>query len=89
MENGKREMMMAGGKRCNGTSGNFEQVLMYCLHKESHSGKPWAKVSGKVCQMLGYEGHMNLLISTVMLHHIHVPLVMHGQTYTPIYTQFV
>ena len=46
---GERERMMAGGKRCDGT---LEQVLMCHLHKESHGGKPWAKVSGKLCQIL-------------------------------------
>ena len=59
-EKGEREMMMAGGKRCDGTLGNFEQVLMCHLHKEPHSRKPWAKVSGKLCQMLGYEGCVNV-----------------------------
>ena len=62
-EKGGRVMMMAGGKRCDGTSGNSEQVLtcQTChLHKESHGGKPWAKVSGKLCQMLGYNGCVNV-----------------------------
>ena len=50
-ERGQREMMMAGGKRCDGTSGNFKQVLTCHLNKESHGKKPWANVSGKLCQM--------------------------------------
>ena len=53
-------MMMAGGKRCDRTSGNFEQVLTCHLHKESHGGKHWAKVARKLCQMLGYKGCMNV-----------------------------